>query len=98
MWQQVHEVEGGDHSLKVKGGKEAVAAAVSAACKAAVAFVREVAGRGADDGAGDEQPAAAEKGEKEKGGHAQASKRRAGHDPRSLPAAKIKRARKSALG
>jgi hypothetical protein len=94
-WRQVHEVDGGDHSLKVKGGKEAAAAAVSAACKAAVAFVREVAEGGAGDGAGSEQPGA-EGGEAaadqpaaeteaaaEGSGHVQKGKRKAVEDPRS---------------
>ena len=39
---QVHEVEGGDHSLKVKGGKKAVEEALAAACSAAVAFVQQL--------------------------------------------------------
>lgn len=48
-------MEGGDHSLKVKGGKEAAAAAVTAACEAAVAFVQNIAKQ--DAGHSAEQPA-----------------------------------------
>lgn len=63
---QVHEVSGGDHSLKVKGGKKAVEEALAAALSAAVAFVQQLgqadnAGPKPDEGAGaDAEPAAEE--------------------------------------
>ena len=63
---QVHEVPGGDHSLKVKGGKKAVEEAVAAACSAAVAFVQQLgqadsASPKPDEGAeADAEPAAEE--------------------------------------
>ena len=39
---QVYNVEGGDHSLKVKGGKAAAESAVTRAIKAAVTFAKDV--------------------------------------------------------
>ena len=56
---------GGDHSLKVKGGKKAVGEVIAAACSAAVAFVQQLgeadtAGLSASPGADAEAEPAAE--------------------------------------
>ena len=40
--EQVYNVEGGDHSLKVKGGKAAAESAITRAIKAAVTFAKDL--------------------------------------------------------
>ena len=43
LFWQVYNVEGGDHSLKVKGGKAAAESAITRAIKAAATFAKDLA-------------------------------------------------------